>query len=227
MTKLRIATVDGSGASTIEEILSSLGARMHCVTSIDEARSYRCDGILLMGGTDILPFWYGEKTTFARGFDRERDTVEWTLARRALSEMIPTFGICRGHQMLAVAAGASLIQDIYEEGYQHHTIHDLIHVSKVLAPHIPTTVVNSYHHQAVRAAPFGFEVAARSKEGLIEAIYRPGFLGVQWHPEFLFNTDKRWRMLFRWFLAGLTTDFPGFTPGAPLSAPKPQLSLSV
>ena len=72
-------------------------------------------------------------------------------------------------------------------------------VKAPLAVQLPTLTVNSYHHQAVRVVPHGFTVAARAADGIVEAIYRPGGLGVQWHPELLYAMDRRWQALFRWW----------------------------
>jgi putative glutamine amidotransferase len=106
--------------------------------------------------------------------------------------------------MITIAHGGSLYQDIYRQ--QATTAHLPAHrvtLSATLAKHCATDLVNSYHHQAARAVPPGFKVAARSSDGLIEGIYKPGVLGVQWHPEMLVKGDRRWSRLFEWFVNGL------------------------
>lgn len=102
-------------------------------------------------------------------------------------------------------AGGALWQDIQHDGLTdyHPAQHRLQDVRMSLRRHLPTFTVNSYHHQATKIVPAGFDVAARSSDGVIEAIYRPGALGVQWHPEMLWNSDPKWASLFKWFLAGL------------------------
>lgn len=67
----------------------------------------------------------------------------------------------------------------------------------------PFETINSRHHQAVDCVALGLEPVAYANDGVIEAIYRPGVLGVQWHPEDLYFEDDRWTQLFKWFLAGL------------------------
>lgn len=107
--------------------------------------------------------------------------------------------------MLAVAHGGTLYQDIFSfTGNDHPSMYDHeLTVKTTLRRHIPTNRVNSLHHQAVRVVPAGFEVLARSKEdGIIESIYRPGYLGVQFHPELMYPSDKRWLKLFDWWYAG-------------------------
>lgn len=68
---------------------------------------------------------------------------------------------------------------------------------------LPRLEVNSYHHQAVAKVPHGFEVVAQAPDGVIEAIYRPGALGIQWHAESLVEDEPAWLDLFEWFLNGL------------------------
>ena len=162
--------------------------------------------LLLGGGRDILTSWYGEKNQFARQADRARDVVEWFMTRRALAEGKPILGICRGMQLLAVAQGGSLWQDVnYQNvtGEQHSTGFHHISVKPKLADFIPTNFVNSRHHQAVKYVPYGMEILAKSADGIIEAIYRPGVLGVQWHPEDLYVKSRKWGSLFAWFGDGL------------------------
>jgi gamma-glutamyl-gamma-aminobutyrate hydrolase PuuD len=131
--------------------------------------------------------------------------IEWTLVRRALAMHVPIMGICRGHQMLTVATGGSLYQDIYTQtgrkrgSYRHH----LTSVKKPLARYLPTQVVNSLHHQSVKTVPPSFEIAALSQDGIVEAIWRPGMLGVQFHPELMYAQNNGWDKLFAWFLDGL------------------------
>jgi putative glutamine amidotransferase len=202
----RIALHAGTATGTVCAILDRLNPRgiIEVVENRHEARTIEFDGLMLLGGADISPFFYGEAAEGARGIDKDRDVIEWTLSRRALAQRAPIFGICRGMQMLAVAAGASLYQDLTDAGY-HHTGEHIVKVScPALDMHMPSRHVNSLHHQAVRAAPYGFEAAAFSPDGVIEAIYKKGVgLGVQWHPELLYAKNRAWDRLFAWFLAGL------------------------
>jgi gamma-glutamyl-gamma-aminobutyrate hydrolase PuuD len=203
---MHIATHPGTGTETVKRIVESNGGTLHVVTHKEEAASVPLDGLLLLGGADISPFFYGEENTYTEYTDRNRDIIEWMLVRRAITANVPIMGICRGHQMLAVASGGSLYQDITAETGLVHSrgyTHKLSGVDKPLAGHLPTWTVNSLHHQAVKTLPYGFRATAHSKDGIIESIWRPGALGVQWHPELMITSDKRWIKLFHWFFDGL------------------------
>lgn len=201
--KKTILTHPCLGASEVAQIFKFLNARLVEVDTVEAARKRKCDGILLLGGQDVNPFWYGEANLYSKPFDRDRDIVEWTLARRALSEHKPVMGICRGHQMLAVASGGSLYQDIRRQrvSKRHQPYHSIV-AREPLRSRLPELRVNSRHHQAVKTVPYGFRVVATSLDGVIEAIWRPGALGVQWHPEDLFFTNHHWYGLFEWFVTG-------------------------
>lgn len=159
------------------------------------------DGLLLPGGGDLDPSTYGLNTT-ARlmGVDRERDHLELTLARWALEDGKPVLGICRGQQLLNVAAGGTLIPDIPSarpdalphsdpdrapEALAHSvTVERDSYLAKTGTP--PSVEVNSSHHQAVDRVAAGWRVSAVAPDGIIEGIEAPGHpfaLAVQWHPE--------------------------------------------
>jgi putative glutamine amidotransferase len=161
----------------------------------------RLDGLLFPGGGDLDPSTYGMTTTAPlMGIDRERDHLELTLARWALQDGKPVLGICRGQQLLNVAAGGTLIPDLPSlrpdalihsdpdrppEALLHTvTVEPDSYLAKVGTP--PSLEVTSTHHQAVdRVAP-GWRISAVAPDGIIEAIEAPGHpfaLAVQWHPE--------------------------------------------
>jgi putative glutamine amidotransferase len=160
-------------------------------------------GLLLIGGEDVAPERYGEVDRSCETINRERDAFEFTLIRSVLRRDLPTIAICRGVQILAVALRGTLYQDLPREatvesdakrvihrGPRHtDTVHRIrIEKGSGLADLIGarTITVNSHHHQAIRDVPKSARVAARSADGLIEAIELPGrrfVLGVQWHPE--------------------------------------------
>jgi putative glutamine amidotransferase len=203
-----IATVPGSAFTTVQQIVAHLN-RYHVRCRLQVIRNRRdlenaahADRVLLLGGTDISPDLYGQRPTYAQWPDHDRDVIEYSLATMALEFGVPTLGICRGHQMLAVAAGGTLWQDLrHEAGIADHSgPHRLLGVRGPLLNWLPTEQVNSLHHQAVRDMPAGFEPVAYSPDGVIEAIYADGFLGVQWHPEMLWPNDRRWTNFFRWFV---------------------------
>ena len=177
----------------------------------------RARGIVLTGGPDILPHLFGEEPHPKLGsVNPVRDQFELALARAAIQADLPTLAICRGMQVLNVAAGGGLIQDI-------ESCVPRAHAHRVAAPRwLPThsvsivqgsilrrvfgrdsIMVNSFHHQAVHPAAPGFEVAARAGDGIVEAIEKVGsrfMVGVQWHPEALAGRYPEALDLFREFV---------------------------
>ncbi len=177
------------------------------------------DGLLLTGGADVAPRLYGAEPEQHMGaVDVPRDRFELPLAREALAGSLPLLGICRGIQTLNVAAGGTLRQDLVSDAaawVQHgmrlvagptwqHTIvlePDSRLRQMVGADEVP---VNSYHHQAVRDLAPGLRVAARAKDGTIEAIEAPGdrfVLAVQWHPEVMDTGEPVSEAIFSAFVS--------------------------
>lgn len=157
------------------------------------------DGILLAGGEDCDPLAYGESPLPGiEPMDPRRQSNDLTLARIARERGIPTLGICLGLQVMNVAAGGTLIQDIdsqFETDIDHASIpedrarHDvLIEQGTRLSEILPAVElnVNSSHHQAIKAVADGFRVTALAPDGIVEGLEdprHPFYLGVQWHPE--------------------------------------------
>jgi putative glutamine amidotransferase len=164
------------------------------------------DAVLLPGGDDVSPTLYGEQPHPQLGEVSEaRDWLEVQVARRALRDGLPLLGICRGVQVLAVAGGGSLWQDVpsqYEAALGHdvrehgrdHLCHEIeVERGSRLERAIGATsaTVNSFHHQAVRDVPEGFWVTARAGDGIVEAIESRDarfVMGVQCHPEGMWRT---------------------------------------
>jgi putative glutamine amidotransferase len=171
-----------------------------------------CDGLLLTGGGDIDPAAYGEESNVElMSVDRQRDVAELAATRAALGAGLPILGICRGIQLLAVASGGALHQDLTASGFTgHHWEEDrqneTVHVVEVDAGSITASIVpadrrvNSIHHQGVKAVGVDLAVTARSEDGVVEAVEGDRVLGVQWHPERLFTSDPRHLAPFTWFL---------------------------
>ncbi len=180
------------------------------------------DGILLAGGVDMDPCTFGESPHPNLGrIDRDRDTVELELARWALEDRKPILGLCRGHQVLNVALGGTLWQDIgsqipdaikhdffptagYARDFRAHDV-ALEAGSRLERTFRETAIrVNSMHHQAVKALGRSLVAAGHSPDGLIEA-FESGtdhfLVGVQWHPEMFERTDEGTRRLFQEFIA--------------------------
>ena len=187
----------------------------------------RSQGILLTGGPDLDPVRYGEAAhSTVTGVDPERDEYEIELVRRAIEADVPVLAICRGLQVMNVAFGGTLVQDIPSElpGASGHVVpaplygiaHDVWIVRASLLGSVmgddladgDTLPVNSRHHQAVRRLADGFEVSATAPDGIIEAVERPGArfcLAVQWHPENFWRTGE-FRCLFEAFVDACSRD---------------------
>jgi len=177
----------------------------------------RLDGVLLSGGGDVDPTFYGEQATDqVNGVDRERDELEINLARWAVETGKPLLAICRGHQVMNVALGGSLYQDVltdmpgamrhayfqgagYARDYRAHEVHITpdSRVAEILgSTHLP---VNSLHHQGIKKLAPDLTPSGHAPDGLVEAIEiagHPFAIGVQWHPEALAPTDPLARRLF-------------------------------
>ena len=171
------------------------------------------DGVLLPGGADIPPDMYGEEPHPSVSLiERTRAEHVVAVARLAMDGDRPTFGICLGAQVMNVARGGTLIQDIPSEvpGALVHRGDNATHeVSVVEGSRLrgivgETVRVASSHHQAVEKLGEGLVVAARSSDGVIEAIELPGdrfVVGVQWHPERTLDQPEQ-RALFKAFVEG-------------------------
>jgi putative glutamine amidotransferase len=177
----------------------------------------RVDGVLLTGGGDILSLAYGEEPHPASKYqDPARDEMELVLTHQAMELGLPILGICRGVQLLNVAFGGSLIQDVpsqvpdalqhYAKGLVPLLLHNIeIEPESLLARVMGTTsmAVNSYHHQAVSRVGEGLRVNCRSRDGVIEGVEvtdgRP-ILGVQFHPEECTALYPRFQSLFDWLV---------------------------
>ena len=175
-------------------------------------------GLLLTGGEDVDPARYGAPPHPALGeVSAARDATEVALLTAARERNVPVLAICRGIQILNVALGGTLLQDLPSErpsGVRHDQPHDhaarthdvTIAADSRLAAATGTTsmAVNSYHHQAVDRLGRGLRVTATSSDGVIEGaeMEDPAWwvLAVQWHPEDLTNDARAWdRGIFRAF----------------------------
>jgi putative glutamine amidotransferase len=177
------------------------------------------DGVLLSGGPDIAPARYGDTTVHEAtyGIDPERDQFEFDLFAAALGRDTPVLGICRGIQVINVALGGTLIQDVSSEhpgaaevGHRQHERNleswEIGHQISVCAPDLIPIFpgaehgVNSFHHQAIRDLAPDLVAVAHSPDGLIEAVAmpnRPAVFAVQWHPELMFERHEAQLAPFR------------------------------
>lgn len=157
------------------------------------------DGLLLCGGNDIDPAFYGEEIDGAVEIHRERDDAEMALVKAYLAAGKPIFGICRGLQLLNVYFGGSLHQDladacIHTNKEDYSTAHGVTAVPGGLCHGLygEEFAINSYHHQGIKALGKGLRVDARSGE-LIEAVVHETMpvMAVQWHPERMCGEYRR------------------------------------
>jgi putative glutamine amidotransferase len=174
-------------------------------------------GVVLTGGEDVDPTEYGASNAGSHEPHHDRDKFELALVRLARERNLPTLAICRGIQVVNVALGGTLVQDIPTEcpstiNHDQHEqrtlrVHDVyVEAGSKLANAVGATkiVVNSSHHQAVANVADGLAVTARSPDGIIEGVEWQGdfwwMLGVQWHPEELAADNEEWdRALFKAF----------------------------
>ena len=201
-------------------VLIPLGTVESGDTSLLRAIYERLDGVIIPGGGDIHPEFYGEYITeYDHDISRLRDNAELTLVQWAYEDDCPLLGICRGHQVVNVALGGTLIHDIPSKlngtGLEHDTAeiaqrsqvrHDVeITPNSRLAEILDTTSigVNSIHHQAVGQLAPPLVATAFSSDGIIEGIEAPDarfLVGIQWHPEAIVDAVPKMRTLFAKFV---------------------------
>lgn len=164
------------------------------------------DGVLLAGGPDCDPAAYGEEAHHTvKPMDPRRQSNDLSLAKAARDRGIPTLGICLGMQVINIAAGGTLIQDIessirHESDPEHRLRHDVTveggtQLAKILADR--ELNVNSSHHQAVKDVGQGLRVTAHAPDGIVEGLEDPKlpfYVGVQWHPEDMPGEDSAKRL---------------------------------
>ncbi len=167
----------------------------------------KCDGVLFTGGVDVDPPLYGEKKRdYCDTVQPKRDDLELRLFRLIENTSLPILAICRGIQLVSIALGGTLYQDIYEDGvatlahktteprygYAHEVVvvegtplHTLTGSDRMRA--------NTFHHQAIKELGRGLKIMALADDGIIEAVYGEGeryLRAYQWHPERLHYTDE-------------------------------------
>ncbi len=179
----------------------------------------RLDGLLLAGGVDVDPSLYGEPPHARLGrVERDRDDLELALTREAAARGVPILGVCRGAQVLGVAFGGKLHQDLPSDlGTRVHAAEGdaaARHRVRLAAGsrlrgilETDEVEVNSFHHQAISVVASGLRAVAWSEEGVIEGVEsEPGgfLIGVQWHPEQMSESEPA-RRLFAAFVKAAET----------------------
>ncbi len=207
--------------SYAEAVAAAGGAPLMIPLGLDEVTLDvildRVDGLLLTGGGDMTPVTYqSDRDDLVDDTDPDRDRVEIYLARRAMEIGKPTLAICRGHQVLNVALGGTLYEDVQQmlpgamkhdyfgQFPRDHRPHEVMIVPDgrlaELMPGTERIEVNSLHHQGIRDLAPALDVTAVATDGLIEGVAareHPFAIGVQWHPENLIHDDPRMLALFR------------------------------
>ncbi|HWD20412.1 MAG TPA: gamma-glutamyl-gamma-aminobutyrate hydrolase family protein [Verrucomicrobiae bacterium] len=192
----------------------------------------RADGVMMTGGEDLDPELYGkdlpeELKKKAGPLEPDRDVWEQALVTEIFRQHKPVFGICRGHQMLNVALGGTLLVDIptqAPEALNHRRMDrrsEPVHAIQIEPDSMlgkivggPTLPVNSTHHQALGRMAEALRPVAQSEDGIIEAAELrdpsrlPFFLTVQFHPERLVDIGPAYRQLFEKFVAACATARP-------------------
>jgi len=222
----RPLTIGVTRCSKLEDYLASVeqtGARARVLDVTESPRAVlaKVDGVLLTGGGDVDPVFYGEdRHPLTHDAEPGRDEFEIDLARRAMTGDVPLLAICRGAQVLNVAAGGTLVQDIPSAlaSDLSHAVnepknvecHDIqivagTRLSAVLGDSADAACscrVNSRHHQSVGRTGKELVVSARAADGIVEAIEKPDAafcIGVQWHPENFWESGE-FRPLFDAFV---------------------------
>jgi len=183
---------------------------IHPTDSVKDVIS-KIDGLLLSGGEDIHPRYYREEPRYPMTPSPDlRTEFEFSLLREAMISKIPILGICHGMQLINVAFGGTLYQDLpgQTEGVINHRLGEKRHLVSIEGDSLlfkaigkEEIAVTSTHHQAIKDLGMGLKVCATAHDSIIEAFEMPGYpflIGVQWHPEK--EPDENSRKLFSTFL---------------------------
>ena len=220
MTTLDVEMPNATAHQRFGELVAAVGALpvVSDAWSAPEDLIEHVAGVVINGGTDVAPERYGAvRLPTTDPADERRDTFELGLAHAAIARGIPVLGICRGMQVLNVALGGTLVQDLSTRTDVEHYVRDpydcavheiAIEPDSLLARAIgrDRTGVNTVHHQAVDRLGDGLRVTARADDGTIEAIEHDSgrVMGVQWHPEFMAGAAAAEQVaLFETFFASL------------------------
>jgi putative glutamine amidotransferase len=176
-------------------------------------RLWFADGVLLPGGGDVAARWSGQQPHPSQyGVDEEQDAFDLAVARVALADRIPLLAICRGNQIVNVALGGDLVQDMADTtGTHFNRVHELrVAEDSPLGEIVGSaTTISCYHHQCIATLGSGLMPAAYSADGVIEAVtlrdHDGWYLGIQWHPEDSAATDPEQAALFARFVGAAAT----------------------
>lgn len=183
-----------------------------------------CDGLVLPGGADVDPLYYGEEPHPKLGtVQPDMDEFIIKLLNLAFEVKMPVLGLCRGEQVINVAKGGTLYQDIPSCYGKEHIMHQQTYRSNITIHNIDIvegTVLhkifgstklrtNTMHHQSVKDLGKDLIVSATASDGIIEAIESKDgtVLGVQWHPETLIYTEKDMNKIFKYFIHTMAVNY--------------------
>ena len=186
--------IAGIPADTLKYVAAVTATGMEPVVSLDipDAETLsQYDGLILPGGADVDPARYGQPVNGSKGINPELDEKQFAILDAFAKAGKPILGICKGHQVINVHFGGSLIQHIPQFGRHQWVTEDKVHpttavegswLAQLYGTSFPT---NSAHHQAVDQVAPGFQVIQMSDDGVVEAIAHPErpILSLQWHPE--------------------------------------------
>ena len=208
---LKDAPIDLHWAEYCEKLAAADALPVQLPMSVDPVDVVaRLDGLLLTGGTDVMPQLYGSAPTESLwAVEPDRDDFELAVLSAAIDRGIPVLGICRGIQVINVHFGGTLhAHHAPDEGEGHSSMAYPRHIgrhevtfeagSTLTDLYGPTAMVNSFHHQSVDAVGEGLQVTARTGDGVVEAVEHAEhkITGVQWHPEMMRVQEPIWN----WFV---------------------------
>ncbi|PTA66943.1 gamma-glutamyl-gamma-aminobutyrate hydrolase family protein [Deinococcus arcticus] len=201
--KLRVGVFESSRIADIERIFHHYYPDSRLTHVKSHLQLSEVDAVLAGGGPDLNPELYGQEDRACRHVNKARDARDLDLMHGLLGARLPFLGLCRGAQLLNVALNGTLYQDLATERGQGHLPVHSVAFSGTGARHLgDRTQVNSTHHQGIDRLGDGLEVIGRAADGLPEAWFRAGAIGVQFHPETLIHENPSWLRLFDWWLAG-------------------------
>ena len=208
--------------SNYERFLNRNG--FSCLTTLNPGEVTSCSGLILPGGGDITPAFFGEKEKGSRRIDTELDILQFQALELCIQHRIPVLGICKGMQLINIAFGGTILQDMPDSGLHLRSGQDLYHATTIKSGSLLAglygntnteyVVVNSAHHQCLNRIGSDLKVIQSCvADGCPEGIVHKNLpiLGVQWHPERLdpSQTTLSGVPLLSFFLSGGFCGAPG------------------